>query len=235
MVIPPPSTRRSCRLVPGQAEVPAPDRPRLSTAGVFSTLCMASADDQRCRHDKGKTYETHLLRRSYRQDGKVRTETLRNISHLPADLIDLVRRGLAGERFLPTDGFEIRRSLPHGGVVAVLDTLRSLGLEQLLDRRPSRQRDLVVAMIAARLLAPGSKLAVNRCWGRSTLGSVLGVADADEDELYAAMDWLLERQERIEARLAARHLASGSLVPLRPGQHLGRGKALPARPPRLQP
>jgi hypothetical protein len=164
------------------------------------------------RHYKGKTYETHLLRRSVREGKHVRTETLGNISHLPAELIELVRRGLAGERFLPADGFEIRRSLPHGAVVAVLGTLRALDLERLLDARPSRRRDLVVAMIAARLLAPGSKLATTRRWTRSTLADTLGVADADEDELYGAMDWLLARQERIEAGLAKRHLAPGGLV-----------------------
>jgi hypothetical protein len=157
-------------------------------------------------------YETHLLRRSYREGGKVKTETLGNISHLPDELIDLVRRGLRGERFLPADGLEIRRSLPHGHVVAVLGTLRALGVDALLDRAPSRSRDLVVGMIAARLLAPGSKLATTRRWTQSTLASSLGVADASEDELYAAMDWLLERQARIEARLAARHLEPGGLV-----------------------
>jgi hypothetical protein len=164
------------------------------------------------RHYKGKTYETHLLRRSVREGDKVRTETLGNISHLPPELIELVRRGLAGERFLPADGFEVRRSLPHGAVVAVLGTLRALELPRLLDRRPSRQRDLVVAMIVARLLAPGSKLATSRTWDQSTLGATLGVSDADEDELYGAMDWLLVRQERIETALAKRHLAPGGLV-----------------------
>jgi hypothetical protein len=164
------------------------------------------------RHYKGKTYETHLLRRSVREGKRVRTETLGNISHLPAELIELVRRGLAGEHFLPADGFEIRRSLAHGHVVAVLGQLRALDLERLIDRRPSRQRDLVTAMITARLLAPGSKLATSRSWEQTTLGATLGVSDADEDELYGAMDWLLERQDRIEAGLAKRHLAPGGLV-----------------------
>ena len=164
------------------------------------------------RHYKGKTYETHLLRRSVREGGKVRTETLGNISHLPPELIELVRRGLKGERFVSADGFEIRRSLPHGGVTAVLGTLRALELERLIDARPSRQRDLVVAMICARLLAPGSKLATTRRWAQSTLADTLDVADADEDELYGAMDWLLTRQDRIEAGLAKRHLEPGGLV-----------------------
>jgi len=164
------------------------------------------------RHYKGKTYETHLLRRSYRAGGKVKSETVGNLSHLPAEVIEVVRRGLRGERFLPADGFEIRRSLPHGAVVAVLGTLRALGLERLIAARPSRERDLVVAMIAARLLAPGSKLATTRRWAQSTLAETLGVAGADEDELYGAMDWLLARQERIEQGLAERHLGPGALV-----------------------
>jgi hypothetical protein len=165
------------------------------------------------RHYKGKTYETHLLRRSYREGGKVKSETLGNLSHLPAELIELVRRGLAGERFLPAaEALEIRRSLAHGGVVVVLGLLRALDLPRLIDARPSRQRDLVVAMISARLLAPGSKLATTRSWSRSTLAGSLGVADADEDELYGAMDWLLARQERIERGLAKRHLGPGGLV-----------------------
>jgi hypothetical protein len=126
------------------------------------------------RHYKDRVYETHLLRRTYREGGKVKTETLGNISHLPPELIDLVRRGLRGERFLPAAGLEIRRSTPHGHVAAVLGTLRALGLDALIDRTPSRSRDLVVGMIAARLLAPGSKLATTRRWTQSTLASTLG-------------------------------------------------------------
>jgi hypothetical protein len=164
------------------------------------------------RHYKGKVYETHLLRRSYREGGKVRTETVGNISHLPPELIELVRRGLRGERFTSADGLAIRRSLPHGHVVAALGTLRRLGLDALLEARPSRSRDLVVAMIVARLLSPGSKLDTSRRLGQTTLGTTLGVADADEDELYGALDWLLARQAGIEARLAARHLGPGDLV-----------------------
>ena len=142
----------------------------------------------------------------------MRTETVGNISHLPPELIELVRRGLRGERFLPAAGLELRRSTPHGHVVAVLGTLRALGLERLLDRRPSRQRDLVVALIAARLLAPDSKLATARCWAQSTLAATLGVADANEDELSGALDWLLARQRSIERALARRHLRPDGLV-----------------------
>jgi hypothetical protein len=157
-------------------------------------------------------YETHLLRRSVREGDRVRTETLGNISHLPPELIDLVRRGLRGERFTSTAGLELRRSLPHGNVVAVLGTLRRLGLDTLIERRRSRQRELVIAMITARLLAPSSKLATSRRLSQTTLGDTLGVTGATEDELYRAMDWLLERQEPIEARLAARHLQPEGLV-----------------------
>ena len=164
------------------------------------------------RHYKDRVYETHLLRRSYREGGKVKTETVGNLSHLPPELIDLVRRGLAGERFLPASGMEIRRSVPHGHVAAVLGTLRSLGVERLIEPRRSRARDLVVGMLVARLIAPASKLATARGLGATTLGDLLGIGDAGEDELYGALDWLGERQARIEARLAARHLVPGGLV-----------------------
>jgi transposase len=164
------------------------------------------------RHYKDKVYETTLLRRSYREDGKVKTETVGNLSHLPGHVIELIRRGLAGEQFLPASGIQIERTLPHGNVVAVLGLLRRLGLEQILDRAPSRCRDLCVGMIVQRLLRPSSKLATTQLWGNSTLSSVLGVEDADEDELYAALDWLIDRQEHIEDRLARRHLEDGALV-----------------------
>jgi hypothetical protein len=161
----------------------------------------------------GKTYESHLLRRSYREGPKVLHETLGNLSHLPAETIDLIRRSLRGERFVPVEQrLEIVRSLPHGHVAAVLGTLRSLGLDGLLDRTASRERALVLAMIAARVLDPRSKLATTRAWHQSTLADELQVGDADEDELYAAMDWLLARQERLEKGLAKRHLRAGCLV-----------------------
>ena len=157
-------------------------------------------------------YETHLLRRSYREGGKVKTETVGNISHLPPEVIEVVRRMLSGERFLPASGFEIRRSVPHGHVAAVLGTLRAIGLERLIEGRHSRERDLVVGMLVARLIAPASKLATARGLGATTLGATLGITGASEDELYGALDWLGERQARIEARLAARHLSGGGLV-----------------------
>jgi hypothetical protein len=161
----------------------------------------------------GKTYESHLLRRSYREGGKVLHETVGNLSHLPAETIDLIRRSLRGERFVAAqDRLEIVRSVPHGHVAAVLGALRATGLDTLLDRTSSRERDLALAMIAARVLDPRSKLATTRAWTQSTLADELHVRDADEDALYGAMDWLLERQARIEKGLAKRHLSEGSLI-----------------------
>jgi hypothetical protein len=164
------------------------------------------------RHYKGKVYETHLLRRSYRENGKVRNETLGNLSHLPGPVIDLIKRSLAGEHFLSSAELEIERSLPHGHVQAVLSMMRKLNLPGLLDATRSRDRDLVLAMIAARVLKPASKLATTRLWGESTLASELSVENADEDELYRALDWLLRRQDKIERRLARRHLKEGGLL-----------------------
>lgn len=162
---------------------------------------------------QGREYVSYLLRNSYREGGKVKKQTLANLSHLPLVTIELIRRSLAGEALGPTGAaVEIRRSLPHGHVAAVLGLLRSLGLETLLDRRRSRQRDLAVALVVARLLAPCSKLATARTLGQSTLGAVLGVEGATEDELYGALDWLLARQARVERALARRHLGAGSLV-----------------------
>jgi hypothetical protein len=162
---------------------------------------------------QGKTYESHLLRRSYREGGKVLHETVGNLSHLPAETIDLIRRSLRGEHFVAAqDRLEIVRSLPHGHVAAVLGALRATGLDKLLDRAASRERDLAIAMITARVLDPRSKLATTRAWTQSTLADELQVGDADEDALYEAMDWLLERQPRIEKGLARRHLGEGALV-----------------------
>ncbi len=169
------------------------------------------------RHYKGKTYETHLVRRTYREDGRVKHQTLANLSHLPDHVIDLVRRSLKGESFCSVEElFEVRRNRPHGHVAAVLGSLRRLGLDRLLATRRSRPRQLVIAMLVERLLAPGSKLATARRLHPETLGhtlaEILGVEAADEDELYAAMDWLRERQGKIEQALAKRHLREGTLV-----------------------
>jgi hypothetical protein len=155
----------------------------------------------------GREYVTHLLRRTYREGGKVKNETVGNISHLPDELVELIRAYLRGERFIDADGgLVVERSLPHGHVEAALVMARRLDLARVLDRAGSRQRDLVLAMIVQRVLAPASKLASVRGMGASTLSRELGVDDADEDELYAALDWLGARQPAIERRLARRHL-----------------------------
>jgi Transposase DDE domain len=165
------------------------------------------------RQGKGREYVSHLLRRSYREGGKVKNETVGNISHLPEELVELVRAGLRGEPVgVLSEAFEIERSLPAGHVIAALAMARRLELARLLDRQPSRERDLVLAMVCQRAIAPLSKLATVRAFSRSTLADELGVSDADEDDLYAAMDWLSERQARIEDRLARRHLSDGELV-----------------------
>src|SRR3954453_9860448 len=162
---------------------------------------------------KGKTYITHLLRRSIRKGNTVTHETLGNLSHLPDHVIDLIRRSLKGETFVPAaDAVRITRSLPHGHVEAVLKMIRTLGLVDLIAAEPSRRRDLVVAMIVERLVFPSSKLANTRHWHDTTLAQELNVADATEDQLYDAMDWLLERQSAIEKKLAKRHLSEGALV-----------------------
>ena len=165
------------------------------------------------RVHKGKTYESHLLRRSFREGDKVRSITVGNLSALPAAAIEAVRAILRGEQVGPlADSFEIVRALPHGNVLAVLGQIRQLGLDKLIAARPRRERELATAMIASRVLEPASKLATVRSFESSTLASELGVADADEDELYAAMDWLLEQQPKMESALARRHLAEGGLV-----------------------
>ena len=154
-----------------------------------------------------------LLREGYRDHGKVRNRTLANLSHWPAAQVDLLRRVLRGEPLAPVDQlWTVVASPHHGHVQAVRAAMRRLGFEALVAARPSRERALVVAMVAARILAPDSKLATTRWWHTTTLPADLGVAAADEDELYAAMDWLLARQARIEQKLAARHLTAGGLV-----------------------
>jgi len=161
-----------------------------------------------------------LLRESYRQGKKVRKRTLANLTHWPHEIVEglriLLKGGKVVENIEDLDGFEIVRSLPHGHVAAVLGTLRKLGLERIIASRRSRQRDLVVAMIVARVIDPRSKLATAQGLSQETafssLGEQLEVIDADEDDLYEAMDWLLPRQRRIEDALARRHLQDGTLV-----------------------
>lgn len=154
-----------------------------------------------------------LLRESYREGGKVKNRTIANLSHLPASKIELLRRVLSGENLVPAEG-EVQpvSSLPAGHVRAVLGTMKKLGIAELLSSRPCTERDLVLGMIAERVLHPALRLGTVRLWRTSTLASDLGVEDASVDDLYEALDWLLARQERIEGKLAARHLAEGGLA-----------------------
>lgn len=162
---------------------------------------------------KDRVYTYFFLRQTYREGGKVKHRTLANLSHLPPEAIEIIRRVLRGEHFLSAaDAFEVIRSLPHGHVAAVLGTLRRLGLDALLERRPSRLRELAIALICARVIEPASKLATSKGLADSTLAGRLGLGEVSEDELYGAMDWLLERQTHVEVALAARHLHEGSLV-----------------------
>ena len=165
------------------------------------------------RKYKDQVYKTHLLRRSYREGGSVKNETLGNLSHLPDSLIEIIRRSLRGETFVPlAQAFEITRSRPHGHVQAVALTMQRLGMASLIASQPCPERDLVLAMVAARIIEPHTKLATTRWWHTTTLAEDFGVAQAGEDELYAAMDWLLARQDRVQKKLAARHLHEGGLV-----------------------
>jgi hypothetical protein len=160
-----------------------------------------------------------LLRESYREAGKVKNRTLANLSSWPEAKVDALSRVLKGQPPPAADldgAFEITRSLPHGHVAAVLGTALRLGLGELIDPVPSRHRDLVVAMAAAQVIAPDSKLAIARALreetAASSLGEILGLGSCDEDDLYAAMDYLAARQDTIQDSLAARHLAGGTLV-----------------------
>ena len=165
------------------------------------------------RKHNGKTYTSYLLRRSVRKDGKVLHENLGNLSHLPAHVIDIIDRSLKGEHFVSAkEAFRILETKPHGHVEVVLKAIRMLGLDSVIASRPSRQRDLVLAMIVQHVLFPCSKLATTRHWHSTTLAEELGLADANKDEVYAAMDWLESRQKAIEKKLAKRHLSEGCLA-----------------------
>jgi len=166
---------------------------------------------------KGKTYVTHLLRHTFREDGKVKHLTLGNLSDLPEDLVHVIRKRLAGEP-LPAenDDFPIVRSLPHGHVAAALGTLKKIGLDRLISSKPCREARLVLAMIVLRIIAPGSKLAnltgLQPETAEHSLADELQLQNIETPELYEAMDWLLQRQTRIEKKLAKKHLEDGTLV-----------------------
>jgi hypothetical protein len=158
-----------------------------------------------------------LLRESFREHGKVRNRTVANLSHWPAAQIAALRQVLKGETpAAAPSAFDIIRSRPHGHAAAVLRTMERLGLPALLDPADSRARRAVLALIASRILEPGSKLATSRALraetGHSTLGESLGLSAVQEDDLYQAMDWSVERQARVERALASRHLEAGTLV-----------------------
>jgi len=159
-----------------------------------------------------RTYERHLLRRSYRQAGKVRKETLANLSHLPPQAIAAVRAVLAGKTLVEADGaVQVERALPHGHAAAVHAMARKLGFPALLGP-PGPDRDLAYALIISRVLRPASKLSTISWWDDVTLGADLGVAGASTDDAYAAMDWLAARQDEVEKQLAARHLREGGIA-----------------------
>jgi hypothetical protein len=159
-----------------------------------------------------RVYERHLLRRSFRDGGKVRKETLANLSHLPPEAIAALRLVLAGRTVVDADaGVEVTRSLPHGHVAAVAAMARKLGFPGLLGP-PCQQRDLAYALVVSRVARPASKLSAIGWWDDTTLGPDLEVTGGSTDDVYAAMDWLLARQDAIEAKLARRHLAAGEMA-----------------------
>lgn len=161
----------------------------------------------------GKVYQAHLLMRSYREGGKVKKETLANLTPLGDEIVGLVRAALQGQQVaVIEDVFETRESKLHGHVQAVLTAMRRLGFERLLASRPSKERSLVTAMVAYRVLEPKSKLGMSRAWNATSLPGELDLGQVSEDDLYAAMDWLIARKERVEGEFAKRHLDEGSHV-----------------------
>jgi transposase len=154
-----------------------------------------------------------LLREAWREGNKTRKRTLANLSDWPPEKIETFRRLLCDERLVsPHDLFATQKSLPHGQVEAILEMIGKLELDRLISAARCRERDLVVAMVVQRLISPALKLAATHHWHTTTLAEELGVAEATENDLYAAMDWLFERKEHIEKKLAARHLSEGGLV-----------------------
>ena len=154
-----------------------------------------------------------LLREGWREGKKTRKRTIANLTNWPKEKVEALRLLLRGEPLVSArEAFVVERTVPHGHVEAVLGTIKKLGLDSIIYSKRCRERDLVVAMITERLIRPCSKLATTRFWHTTTLADELNVSDADEDDLYEAMDWLLSRQGQIEKKLAARHLMEGSLV-----------------------
>jgi len=165
------------------------------------------------RHYKGKTYRSHLLRRSYREGDKVKKETVANLTKLGDEIVEVIRQALKGEKLIPTDKlFEKLSSKHHGHVHAVLKTVKKLRLDKLISVKRCKERDIIVAVLVARICKPDSKLAMTRWWDDTTLPEVLNLEGVNEDHIYEAMDWLLTRQKRIEKKLAKRHLNEGDMV-----------------------
>ena len=188
------------------------------------------------KEGRRRDYSSAYLRRTYRSEGKVKNETVANLSSLPDHVIDLIDAGLKGQQLVPAAGaVTITRSLPHGHVAAVHAMAKELGPPALLGPA-GRRRDLALALIISRVIQPGSKLSTLTWWDETTLGADLGVAGAATDDIYAAMDWLGGRQDAIEAGLAARHLApeaNPSKMAVRPVVLMAREPVLPAGRPRL--
>lgn len=154
-----------------------------------------------------------LLRESWRENGRTKKRTIANLSSCPPEAVGALRLALKGETLVPANGvLKIERSIPHGHVEAVLGMMRKLGMDALLGSRRCRDRDLVMGMIAQRVIQACSKLESTRAWTDTTLGCELQIEDAKVEELYSAMDWLLKRQKRIEKKLAQRHLSEGGRV-----------------------
>jgi transposase len=168
------------------------------------------------RRRKGKTYTNYLIRSSYREYGKVKHKTIANISHLPSDLIEAIRQRLKTGKPLSLDGFSIHRTLPHGHAAAARQMIEQTGLSQAISSRPCREQKIIMGLVAQRLIDPSSKLASYRHLHKeaalSTLGQQLSIDDLHHNEVYEAMDWLFARQERIENKLANKHLQEGALV-----------------------
>ncbi len=159
------------------------------------------------KQGRARDYSSAYLRRTYREGGTVKNETVANLSSLPDHVVDLIDAGLKGQQLVPAgEAVAITRSVPHGHVAAVHAMARKLGLPALLGP-PGRARDLALALVISRVIAPASKLSTLAWWDDTTLGADLGVAEASTDDIYAAMDWLVRQQDAIEAGLAARHLA----------------------------
>src|SRR2546428_9091508 len=188
------------------------------------------------RRHGDRVYSYWLVRRSVREGKRVRHETVANVSKLPAAAIEALRRALAGEALVAAgELFATERSLPHGQVQALLAMSSRLGLARLLDRQPSPERSRVLALICQQVLQPGSKLACTRALTQSTLAGELAVEGVDADELYAALDWLLERQERIERRGARPPPRGGAAVRSERSSPPFSGPTRSALPPRLSP